>query len=262
MSSDWTLALQAVLLLASVGFFGLSGLRAFLFRRAMVRGIYRSRALWSMTFALLFIPFEIALLYITGLTAPNLQQPPSFQQPLIVSVVVFVIAFNLSAFVFLDRTILAARELDFFHRDTLRYGTARKLVWPISTIGMFGTFLTMNSGIVSSIFGILWPAPLAYYSIALTATSLRVSDRTMRNYAKWFGLFTVALGATFLYGQLTPPSGSFPALIGGLVSSILYYRATVSLSPVGRLESGGVGIAGTTALGVARKGFTPVSLKK
>jgi hypothetical protein len=259
MLSDWTLVLQVVLLLAAVGFYGLSGLRAFEFRKAMVRGIHRSRALWSMTFALLFIPFEFAGVYISALTGPpNIQQPPI--EGVLPVLVVFVIAFNLSAFVFLDRTILAARELDFFHRDTLRYGAARKLVWPISTIGMFGSlFFVPNSGIISSIFGILWSASLPYYSIALTVTSLRVSDRTMRNYAKWFGLFWVPLGANFLYGQLTPPSGSFPILIGGLVSSILYYRATVSLSPVGRLESGVVGIAGTTALGVTSKGLTPAS---
>jgi len=222
MSSD--AVVEAVLLTITCGVYIFAGYRAFRIRKALVGALYRSRALWSVVFATLFVPFVIAILpfnFSSGIPVLELD-----------ALGVFIIAFNFAAFVFCDRTILVAREMDFFHRDTLGYGKVRWLVWTVSTIGMFGSLYGPSSGWVSYLFNVLWPGPLAYFAVALAATSLRVTDRAIRSYSKWFGLFTGVLAVSFL--ALT--GGPLVLVTGMLVASLLYYRATVSLSPTSKLD--------------------------
>ena len=222
MSSDTVV--EAVLLAATCGVYIFAGYRAFRIRKALVGALYRSRALWSIVFAALFVPFVIAILpfnFSSGIPVLELD-----------ALGAFIIVFNFAAFVFCDRTILVARELDFFHRDTLGYGKVRWLVWTMSAVGMFGSLYGPSSGWVSYLFAILWPGPLAYFAVALAATSLRVPDRAIKSYSKWFGLFTGVIAISFL--ALT--GGILPLVAGMLVASIFYYRATVSLSATSKLD--------------------------
>lgn len=121
----------------------------------MFWGIQESGALGT-AFAILYIPFELILFFIFVFIGSSGTNTPNIGPDLLGA---FVIAFNLTIFVFLDRTILAAREMDFFHRDTLWYGTLRKIIWPLSTVGMFGAILTQTTNPAYSVFAILWPGP-------------------------------------------------------------------------------------------------------
>jgi len=214
----------AVLLLVTSCVYALAGYRAFRMRKALVGSVYRSRALWAFVFAILFIPFVFAILpFNYGAGSPNWE---------VITAAIFVVAFNLVAFVFCDRTIMVVREMDFFHRDTLAYGKVRWFVWITSAVGMFGSLFGPSTGILSDLFFVLWPAPLAFFALALAATSFRVSDRAIRNYSKWFGLFTGMLAISFLVlntGEVSITAGMF-------IASLLYYRSTVSLSTTSRLD--------------------------
>jgi len=221
--SDDSVILAALLLVTSC-VYALAGYRAFRMRRALVSTVYRSRAFWAIVFAILFIPFVFAILpFNYGANLPEWE---------VMAAAIFVVAFNLVAFVFCDRTILVAREMDFFHRDTLAYGRVRWFVWSASAIGMFGSLFGPSTGILSDLFIVLWPAPLAYFALALAATSFRVSDRAIRNYSKWFGLFTGMLALSFLVLN----TGEVSITLGMFVASLLYYRSTVSLSSTSKLD--------------------------
>jgi hypothetical protein len=146
--------------------------------------------------------------------------------------IVFLIVGNITGLFFLDSAILVAREMDFFLRDSLRWGVLRRPAWVLFLVGIFGSLFGPQSGILFQVFGVLWPAPFGYFAAVLVFSSLRVRDRAMRNYAKWVGLFAVVVAVAFLY-----PGRYLPFIMACLaVASLFFYRATSSLTLTGSLD--------------------------
>jgi len=213
MSSDLWQPLEIALILFASGVFAFSSLRAFGASRVLVSQAHRRRALWDLVLGILTIPFEVAVLVFyfgpSGLTTEYLLSAA------------FGIAFNLVAFFFLNGTIMVAQAMDFFHRDTFRWGKTNIIVLGLFMVSIAGTLFSPVGG---TLFNVLWIGIFAYGAIVLVATGLRVRDRAMRTHMKWIGLFAVVLSVPFLFR-----GNPYPLLLGFAVGSLVYYRATVSL---------------------------------
>ena len=213
MSSDLWQPLGIALVLFASGVFAFSSLRAFGASRVLVSQAHRSRALWVLVLGILTIPFELAVLVfyfgLSGFTAEYLVS------------LAFGVAFNLVAFFVLNGTIMVAQAMDFFHRDTFRWGKTNLIVLALFMVSIAGTLFSPVGGFL---FNVLWIGIFAYGAIVLVATGLRVRDRAMRTHMKWIGLFAVVLSVPFLF-RASP----YPLLLGFAVGSLVYYRATVSL---------------------------------
>jgi len=213
MSSDLWQPLGIALVLFASGVFAFSSLRAFGASRVLVSRAHRSRALWVLVLGILTIPFELAVLvFYFG--------PSGFTAEYLVSLA-FGVAFNLVAFFVLNGTIMVAQAMDFFHRDTFRWGKTNLIVLALFMVSIAGTLFSPVGGFL---FNVLWIGIFAYGAIVLVATGLRVRDRAMRTHMKWIGLFAVVLSVPFLF-RASP----YPLLLGFAVGSLVYYRATVSL---------------------------------
>jgi len=213
MWSDVWQPLGIALILFASGVFALSSLRAFGASRVLVSQAHRSRALWVLVLGILTIPFEVAVLvFYFG--------PSGFTTEYLVSLA-FGVAFNLVAFFVLNGTIMVAQAMDFFHRDTFRWGKTNLIVLALFMVSIAGTLFSPVGGFL---FNVLWIGIFAYGAIVLVATGLRVRDRAMRTHMKWIGLFAVVLSVPFLF-RASP----YPLLLGFAVGSLVYYRATVSL---------------------------------
>ncbi|MDA4121531.1 MAG: hypothetical protein OK404_03885 [Thaumarchaeota archaeon] len=226
MSSDLTIFLEVGLLLVSSGVFAFSGYQAFQLRRVLVSGIYRRKASWNAAFAIFLVPLSAALLPFLGSTAA----PSDLLETGIL--IVFIMVGNIVGYLFLDSAIQAARQMDFFLRDTLQWGILRGPAWAIFLIGMLGALFGPQTGILPQVFGVMWSGPFGYYAAVLAFSSLKVKDRVMRSYAKWVGLFASMVAIGFLY-----PGRNVPFILGCLVvGSLFFYRATSSLALTGSLE--------------------------
>ena len=213
MSSDLWQPLGIALVLFASGVFAFSSLKAFGASRVLVSRAHRSRALWVLVLGILTIPFEVAVLvFYFG--------PSGFTTEYLASLA-FGVAFNLVAFFVLNGTIMVAQAMDFFHRDTFRWGKTNLIVLALFMVSIAGTLFSPVGGFL---FNVLWIGIFAYGAIVLVATGLRVRDRAMRTHMKWIGLFAVVLSVPFLF-RASP----YPLLLGFAVGSLVYYRATVSL---------------------------------
>ena len=219
MSIDLWQPLDVALILFASGVFAFSSLRAFEASRVLVSRAHRSRALGVLVLGILTIPFEVAVLVYyfgpSGLTTEYLLSAA------------FAIAFNIVAFFFLNGTIMVAQAMDFFHRDTFRWGKTNTFLLGLLMVSIAGTLFSPVDGIL---FNVVWVGIFGYGAIVLVATGLRVRDRAMRTHMKWIGLFAVVLSVSFLY-RASP----YPLLLGFAVGSIVYYRATVSLLITGQV---------------------------
>ena len=219
MSSDLWQPLEIALILFASGVFAFSSLRAFGASRVLVSQAHRRRALWDLVLGILTIPFEVAVLVFyfgpSGLTTEYLLSAA------------FGIAFNLVAFFFLNGTIMVAQAMDFFHRDTFRWGETNIIVLGLFMVSIAGTLFSPVGG---TLFNVLWIGIFAYCAIVLVATGFRVRDRAMRTHMKWIGLFAVVLSVPFLF-RASP----YPLLLGFAFGSLVYYRAIVSLLITGQV---------------------------
>jgi hypothetical protein len=226
MSSDPFIILGDLLAIVSGCVFAYAGYKAYSFRRALVGQVYRKRAFWTGTLAILTIPYGVLLIplsYVFDL--------PFVGILLLVDYYVFV---SVIGFFVLDSTIVVTRELDFFHRDTLHWKVVRKYAWVIFLFGAINIALPLGllpNFVTSLIAIVVWPAPLAYFGIVLAVSSLRTKDRSIRAYAKWVGLFAAAFAIVFAL----PPEILFPSILGTVIGSFFFYRATMALSPLSRI---------------------------
>jgi len=224
MWSDLWQPLNVALVLFAAGVFAVSSLRAFGASRVLVSQAHRNRALWVGILGILVIPFEVAILvYYSQSAFPTVSGlGTEYLLPL-----AFGIAFNLVAFFVLNGNIMVAQAMDFFHRDTLRWAKTNLIVLGLFIASMAGTLF---SPVAAVLFNILWIGIYAYVALVLIASGLRVRDRAMRTHMKWIGLFALVLSAPFLFR-----SSPYPLLFGFAVSSLVYYRATVSLLITGQV---------------------------
>lgn len=213
-------------------FLFMAAYQSYIVRRIMASRIYRSRALWTGGTALAVSPFGVLIIMgelgVLGLdyspfsTPQNIQVLSAF---LSLSVVDSLLLFGL-----IDSTIGVARELDFFHTDTLRWKRGRMVAWPIVLAGAIAGGI--GSGQLQyALGGALLGVPFAYGGLVLVKSAPLLHDETMRGYLKWLGLIVVGLVAEVITGSIFA-NLNFPLVF----FSYSFYRAAKSLSVRSHLE--------------------------
>jgi hypothetical protein len=209
--------------------------RGFTIGRALPSRVYRNRAFWIAVLCVaIFFQDQIpdGIMVGGGL--------PLFQLTFFIELFVL--------FVFIDSTALVALELDFFHRNTLRWRKLRPVFYPLALIGETTLLLiTYASGLPSppSWATAFFVKPLVgaffvifgYAVVAMVVAARRTQDRTLRRHVMLLGLFFATFIATTFMFNFTS------ILLVDLLNDLLvvlgyyaFYRAVMSLSPVGRVE--------------------------
>jgi hypothetical protein len=216
------------LILVSTAILSLAAFRALSFRGSMVGAAYRNRALITGALALLMVPFAWLLIPLADLfTLPSAY---------IITILSYFAAVAIVGFLVLDSTIAVARGLDFFHRDSLRWGSLRGPAWAtmfILTFVLFVLGFLVGLGPFDGIIPIAWPLPLAYFGCVLIVSSRRSQDRTLRSYSKWIGLFAGALVVDFAL----PVDQVIPELVFTALAAYCFYRTSMSLSSIYRIDA-------------------------
>jgi len=236
LSEDAIQVISTVLLIAA-------GYRAVVMSRVMVGRVYRYRAYWTMGLIVAFLVFEVST------TFPNI--------PVLSwggGTVGFIVS-TYALFLFVDSNIRVAKELDFFHRNILRWQTFRlPLLVAMSITGILTTVaiaIVPGAGSVSSdtpiwaglsivaYFAVLGGA-LVYSSAALLVGARRTPDVAMKRFVR---LLAFALVCLALFFTIWLPLSFVNTDLENLVSEFFLvpaayfiYRAVMSLSPLGRVE--------------------------
>lgn len=243
MSVDIVSLVNSLRLLASMGIFLLGSYRAVTIGRATVSRVYRNRAFWTAAIMI-------------GFTITNFLDLTSLPSLIAVSAIGDILgtlpyaAEILLLFAFIDGTILAGMETDFFHRDTLKWRSARKplyVAFLVSVGVVFSIFSLPNNpsslptvaiaSVYSSIAAIF--AIFGFSAATLIVVSRRTPDRTMKIFLRYLGF---ALGVFVLDNVMTSILGGDAAALAddalSLVAAYLVYRAVMFLSPLGKVEKG------------------------
>jgi hypothetical protein len=212
--------------------------RAIEMRRVFVNPTYRSRATWS----------GFLMLVILILMLANFIPFPSSGILSAIGALPF-IALILTIFAYVDRSVLVARETDFFHRDTLHWLRARRpatvvLVFFMLSAVIFSFINTTSETplwavVIGGLFLVFIAVVLSYCTAALIVGARRSSDRNLRRSILLVGL---ALSTLVLSLVLTLPltTGTLPYVVvnqgTGVIGIYLIYRSVMSLSPTRRIE--------------------------
>jgi hypothetical protein len=232
MSVNIVLILEDVASLAAAAIALLAAYRSLTIARSLVTRVYRSRAYWLAALMIIFAAFDLSGDVTTSLGSD------------INTVLFFVFLFAL--LIFIDSNVAVAREIDFFHKDVLRWQTTRVPLFTVlvitSAIGIFG-FASSASALVSGLvlfgyFTVLGVA-FAYSGAAMILIARRTYDRTMKKFVKMLG-FAILCYVLFLTLWI-PLDAIYPSL-GDVVTDFIaigaayfFYKAAMSLSPVGKV---------------------------
>jgi hypothetical protein len=229
---------QLISYVIAVAIGGFAILRALEMGKAFAAPLYRGRAYWTATL--------LAILTVSNVFGnfPVVENwglgNISYSETVFVVLLLFVL-------VFVDRNLVTMREIDFFHRDTLRWSLARRGLFAamiaVSAI-LLGISTAVNTNtptippefIVPIIaFFAVDAAALGYAALALVVGAKRTPDKTMRSFSK-------VLGIALLFGVLSftiwivPVVGNWLSALCTVFSTYALYRAVMTLSPVGKLE--------------------------
>lgn len=225
----------------AVAIFVLGVYRAVEIGRALVTRVYQSRAYWIGAVMTLLIISNVTSLF--SASVANLISNVTF-------ISIFVVLL-----LFVDSNVSVAREIDFFHMDILNWQRVRRplLVVALVSTALIGgaAALTGNSYsewwaavVLVEYFTVLGVA-LTYSALTMAAIARRTYDSTMRRFVRnlAFGIVGMALFVTLWlpFDEVYPMLGDVITdyiLIG---AAYFFYRATMSLTPVGKLET----VAGT-----------------
>jgi hypothetical protein len=244
MSFDIVTVSIITLLFAQAAILLFGALRGFEIARSLVGSLYRSRAFWFPVLMILIVVNDVFT---------NLPFPPGLLGGVGYLVVPFVLVLVMVRVA--GGAIEVALQTDFFHRDTLRWGTFRKFVYgamAASVLLIVGAVavieVSYSNAPYSSVpedlqlgiiqFTIVFVAVFSYEAVALLVASLRTSDKTFRSHVRLLGM---ALAFVIVANLVDSPSTGFDvyALADyaiSLVATYLLYRAVMSLSIVGKVE--------------------------
>jgi hypothetical protein len=204
----------------------LAAFRGIVIGRALARGVYRNRAFW-----------------IAGVLIADALQSQVPDAPTIGNLPVFVITFFLLlcvVFVFIDSTILVTLDMDFFHRNTLRWRQGRFVAYAVffifATMFLYISYLGASPGYAFLLL-LGFVVISAYSVVALVIGARRSADRTLRRHVMLLGLFVIlflTISFTFNYTSILPVD-LLDDFLGVLYAYVLY-RAVMTLSPVGHVE--------------------------
>ncbi len=256
MPLDAVSLLDAAVIVLSAAVFAAAAFRAVQLRRAFVNRVYRSLAT------------SLALVAIATMAATAIVYPYIFSNPSNTSVTVtltrFVYAVALVRFI--DRTSLVAMETDFFHRDWLHWRRVRKLAYVAlfvfllvyATITYFvppdtPVLPLLSAEFAYALFGFVF---LGYLVALLVVSARRTPDVILKGSVRLLGLFALFFFVSTTFNSILQVLILHDVLV--LLASYFFYRAVMSLSPVGRVRalevSSGVGGrlgSSSTGLGVA-----------
>jgi hypothetical protein len=151
--------------------------------------------------------------------------------------------------VFIDTTILVVLDMDFFHRNTLRWRQARPVVYAVSLIDMaiilFVTYLSSLPSPPSSVnsshdfFPVIgsFVAVFLYSAATLIIGARRTPDRPMRKFLMLAGLLVLSLLVSTLIFNYTYifAVDLFDDFLGVAIAYVAYLMV-MSLSPTGKVE--------------------------
>jgi hypothetical protein len=191
MSSDLvTLAALGVgvLVIGLFAYAGYLGLRA---RAVLLDSLYKARASWVSSVAVLFV-FLISSNLVIGTLAPD-----NWYLSLLLFLVEYAAA--IVTFAWVDATIKVARRSDPLQRDTLHWRTFRKILWVVVVFSVAGGvasvvyFMTNFFSSPGGPEGALLYGPFGNFFalIALVLSRSRSKDFTLRRHMKWFSLFMI-----------------------------------------------------------------------
>lgn len=202
----------------------LAAFRALNSRKVLTTPLYRTRALWTGTAAMV-----IALLDAWGIVLENTGASvtfgivPPYGTPEFYIFVILTAAAGAVVFAWIDSTVRVALELDFTHRDAVKWKSLRPAAG-VAFVGgiIIAQFATIDWEVLLSIV-LLAPAS-AYMAAALVAAGSRVRNVTMRSYIKWMGFLVASL--ILLFGtNVISAYLNFPLAI----SAYFLYRISSSL---------------------------------
>jgi len=202
--------------------------------RSLVTRVYRTRAYWLIALTIIFAIVNAD--FSSSTIGSDINYWGFF-------VFLFVLLF------FLDSNVAVAKEIDFFHRDILRWQKVRipllvaivvtSAVTIVASTEVTAFAITLSGVAILVYFGLLGVA-LAYSGVVMLVISRTSYDRTMKRFVRMVGfavlfyvLFvTIWLPLDFLYANLGDVVTDFIA-IG---TAYFFYRAAMSLSLVGRIQ--------------------------
>lgn len=241
MSIDIASTLVNLITLVSIAIIIFGGYRAIELSRVLVGRVYRNRAYWTLGLIGLVV-FFVGVQYVPDSTG------------LVSAFGFFGITFAL--FLFVDSNIHVVKEMDFFHREILRWGTFRKpilaslictsVIAIFSLIyypgGTFGSSIWATLGVLS--YFVVLAVAFSYSAAGLIVSARRTPDASMRRFVRMLAFSLVSFA---LFFTTWIPLGVFGTAVENVGSTIFVipaayfiYRAVMSLSPVGRVEKGAV----------------------
>jgi len=217
---------------------------SFVVRRGLTVPLYRSRALWLGTSAILWGVFFIFFDNI------NAAYALFGSYHLVAGTVFYVAIFLLTVFAFfvwIDRTVDTLIRLDFRRKNILGWKKVRPLYWLCAVLGfifyIFSTeyyvfsvvnYITTFSVTASSV--PFLSIALAYALCAIIVGSIRTHDLTFRSHVKWFGLSVATLLLLFVRDIVVLPNIPVLNALPYIFFAYFYYRMARSLVPVNKLR--------------------------
>jgi len=224
-----TLALSLSIIICALAVY-----RAFTSRRVLAAPIYRNRALWTGTVAVIIAAFDgwgIVLENTSSSVAFGIVPPPG--TPEFYAFVILTAAAAAVVFAWIDSTIRVALELDFKHRDAVRWKSLRPVAGAALVIGIIvAQFATIGWQVLAS--AALLATAAAYMAAALVIGDSRVRDMTMKRYIRWMGFLVASL--ILLFGtNVVSAYLNFPLAI----SAYFLFRISGSLLKTAPLSAAG-----------------------
>lgn len=209
MSGSLLVTVDSLGLSVSIIICALATYKALASRRVLAAPLYRSRALWTGTVALIIALFDawgVRLEY-TGSSVTIGLVPPLGTTEYYIFVILTAVAAAV-VFAWIDSTVRVALELDFKHKDAVRWKSLRPVTGVAFVIGLVVAQLaTINWEVLVSI--VLLAPATAYMAAALVVGGSRVRDATLRGYIKWMGFlvasFILLIGTSYINEYLNFP---------------------------------------------------------
>jgi hypothetical protein len=232
MSDETFFLVDLAAYISSIVILAFGAYRALTFSRVFLGNVFRSRALWTAALLILWIvPNDTEFFAYQYSASLNSLIGISAGVTIIIAWVLVV-----GTVVFIDRNILVARELDFFHRNSLRWGDLRLISYvgaPVSfAVSLVGG--ATGNGIVQLAGNLGLSGVLGYASASLLVSGLRLSDLVMRRFLKYAGGGLVLLVATIAFPSPGPPLGIvYDAFL--VLGCLLLYLSARSLASLNRI---------------------------
>jgi len=226
---------RSAAILIAVVIVALGLVRAVEMGRGFVNRLYRGRAFWTAA-VMLLVMVALSFAYTFGSEFGFVSVVP-------IGLLVLVL------FVFADRTIQVAAEMDFFHRNTLHWRQVKKplyvvLLADIVLISVEAAYPRLEQGSAGAVFFPLfvfgWATFFGLFGAAIVAVAVsagRTPDRTIKRHVRLFGIFLVGFFVAFFTSQ--PGIGPAVNLASDFIivaAAYSLYLMVMSLSPVGRVE--------------------------